>query len=192
MGRRKGQGARVEKHGIWTDGGRICSVIGRLLLVLAIFAVAIACGKSSAPAPPPVVHKIGEGVPVGDLLLTVNALRYPTSTPFTEPDPGKKFLGVDVTIKNTGSKRAHVFSRDMLFLKDGKGQRYIQDPTATSIAGTSPPDGDPFPGQEIHGTAGYQVPEDATGFQLIVDTTIMNQKFLVGGPPGNHAVIALR
>ena len=93
----------MEKHGIWTDGGcRICSAIGRLLLVLGIAAVAIACGKSSAPAPP-VVHHIGEGVPVGDLLVTVNALRYPTPTPFTEPDPRKKFLGVDVTIKNTGS-----------------------------------------------------------------------------------------
>ena len=80
----------------------------------------------------------------------------------------------------------------MLFLKDSKGQRYIQDPTATSIAGTFQLDGDPFPAQEVHGAVGYQVPEDATGFQLIVDTTIMNQKFLVGGPPGNHAIIALQ
>lgn len=40
--------------------------------------------------------------------------------------------------------------------------------------------------------AGYQVAADATGLQLIVDTTIQNNKFLVGGSQGNRAVIALQ
>ena len=61
--------------------------------------------------------------------------------------------------------------------------QYLQDLTATEVAGAAaPPDGIPYPGQKLHGQAGYQVAVHATGLTLIFDTTELTYKFLVGGP----------
>jgi hypothetical protein len=50
----------------------------------------------------------------------------------------------------------------------------------------------PYPAKDLSGTAGYQIADNATGLRLIFDTTIMNQKFLVGAPQGNEVVVALQ
>ena len=79
-----------------------------------------------------------------------------------------------------------------MFVKDSQGREYVEDPTATMVAGPAPPDGNPYPGKDLSGTAGYQIADDASALRLIFDTTIMNQKFLVGGPQGNEVVVALQ
>lgn len=173
-------------------GSRVCSAIGRLLLVLVIAGSAIACGGTSAPAPPPAIHHLGEAIPIGDLVLTVNSLSFPAPTAFAVPEPGKKFVGVDVTVQNKSNEQVNIFSRDVMFLKDSQGHRYVEDTVATSIAGTGPPDGDPYPGRSVRGVAGYQVPKDASGFQLTFDTTLMHRAFLHPGEAGKQAVVALQ
>lgn len=173
-------------------GCRVSAAIGRLLLVLVIAGSAIACGQKPAPAPPPVIHHLGEAIPIGDLVVTANSLSFPAPTPFAVPEPGKKFVGVDVTVQNKSNEQLNVFSRDVMFLKDGQGHRYVEDTVATSVAGTGPPDGDPLSGQAVRGVAGYQVPKDATGFTLTFDTTLMNRTFLHTGESGKQAVIALQ
>lgn len=130
-------------------GRRIYSAIGRLLLVLVIAGGAIACGKAAGPVEPAIIHHIGDAIPLGGLLFTVNSVSFPEPTEFTVPDPGKKFLGIDVTIKNAGEQRVNVFSRNLMIVKDSQGRQYNEDPTATSAAGKAPPDGDPFPGQQV-------------------------------------------
>ncbi len=173
-------------------GCHVSSSIGRLLFVLVIAGSAIACGQTPAPAPPPVIHHLGEAVPIGNLVVTANSLSFPAPTAFAVPEAGKKFVGVAVTIQNKSNEQLNVFSRDVMFLKDRQGHRYVEDTVATSVAGTGPPDGDPYPGQSVRGVAGYQVPTGATGFTLTFDTTLMNRTFLHTGEAGKQVVFALQ
>jgi hypothetical protein len=160
--------------------------------MLMIAAAVAACGGSGKAPPPPVVHHIGEPVQAGSLVLTVNSVSYPPATAYDTPDPGKKFLGVNVTIQNKAPENQVIFSRDVMFVADSQGRKYVEDQTATMVAGPAPPDGDPYPGKDLSGTAGYQIADDATGLRLIFDTTVMKQKFLVGGPRGDEIVVALQ
>ena len=58
----------------------------------------------------PVIYHIGQLVQVGSLVLTGDSVTYPPPTAYDTPDPGKKFLGVNVTIQNRGTENQVIFS----------------------------------------------------------------------------------
>jgi hypothetical protein len=43
-------------------------------------------------------------------VLTGDSVTYPPPTAYDTPDPGKKFLGVNVTIQNRGTENQVIFS----------------------------------------------------------------------------------
>lgn len=182
----------VERQGLRGGARRLLVAISRVLLMLVLVAAVAACGDAPEPPAPKIIYHIGQAIPVGPLVVTVNSVTHPPANEFQMPDSGKKFLGVNVTIKNKDTQPLMIFSRNIMFVRDSRGNQYTEDPTATMVAGTTPPDGDPYPDKEIHGTAGYQIPDNATGLTLVVDTTQMTYKFLVGGPQGDRAVVALQ
>lgn len=181
-----------KRKGFYDGKRRLLVGISRVLLTLVLIAAVAACGDAPEPPAPKVIYHIGQAIPVGPLVVTVNSVSHPAADEYDTPDPGKRFLGVNVTIENKDTQPLIIFSRDIMFVRDSHGNQYTEDPTATMVAGTAPPDGDPYPGKEIRGTAGYQIPDNATGLTLVVDTTEMTYKFLVGSSQGDRAVVALQ
>ncbi|MDR3563915.1 MAG: DUF4352 domain-containing protein, partial [Negativicutes bacterium] len=54
-------------------------------------------------------------------------------------------------------------------LKDSAGQTYSVDDSAEAASGGNSPLGDLAAGQTLRGQLGYQVPNDAKGFQFVFD-----------------------
>lgn len=107
---------------------------------------------------------IGEPVTIGDFILTVNDVMVLDSGGVVAPDEGNQFLGVEMTVENTGPD-AIGLSRALMMtrLEDADGQHYEIDLAATAIAifsGGFDPATEIGPGSEITGVAGFQVPDD--------------------------------
>lgn len=106
----------------------------------------------------------GEPVTVGDFILTVNDVMVLESGGIVAPDEGNQFLGVEMTIENTGTDQIGL-SRALLqtHLEDDDGEEYEIDLAATAVAifsGGFDAQAEIEPGAEITGIAGFQVPED--------------------------------
>jgi hypothetical protein len=106
----------------------------------------------------------GEPITVGDFVLTVNDVMVLDSGGVVAPDEGNQFLGVEMTIENTGTEPVGL-SRALLqtHLEDDDGEEYDIDLTATAVAifsGGFDAQAEIDPGAEITGVAGFQVPED--------------------------------
>jgi hypothetical protein len=106
----------------------------------------------------------GEPVTVGDFILTVNDVMVLDSGGVVAPDEGNQFLGVEMTVENTGSDEMGLARALMMTrLEDADGQRYDIDLAATAVAifsGGFDPETEISPGSEITGVAGFQVPDD--------------------------------
>jgi hypothetical protein len=117
-------------------------------------------------------YKIGDVIQVGDLTLVVNGISFPEPKEFFEPEEGKKFVAVDVTFENKGDKSASLFAMMQMSLKDDAGRDYSQDMSADISADSSAPNGEIVPGEKKRGLIGYQVPDDAKGFQFVFDASL--------------------
>ncbi len=111
----------------------------------------------------------GDIIEIGDLVLVVNGVTFPTGDDFTQPDDGKKFVVVDLSITNNTDSAQAVSSLLQMELKDTTGQSYEIDIMASVAAGGATPDGELAPGETIRGQVGYQVPVDAQGLIFVFD-----------------------
>lgn len=119
-------------------------------------------------------YKIGDVVQIGDITLVVNKFSDAKPTEYFKPDAGKKFVVVDVTFENKGSKAATVSSMLQMTLKDDTGQAYNIDLGAQSASGGKSPDGELAAGEKLRGQIGYQVPADAKGFEFVFDASLFS------------------
>lgn len=108
----------------------------------------------------------GDPVIIGDFILTVSDVMELDSGGVVAPDEGNKFLGVEMTVENTGTDSIGL-SQALLMtrLEDDDGEQYEVDLAATAIAifsGGYDPATEIGPGTEITGVAGFQVPEDVS------------------------------
>ena len=152
-----------------------------VLFVLAVFT--LACGSDAgvtaekvgdatemATAAPVVqVFEIGDIIQVGDLKLTVNEFTFTNGNDVFQPDPGKRFAYVDMTIENTGSSSASISTLMQMELKDSTGLSYDVDFSALTASDLSSIDGEIVPGEKTRGIAGFQVGNDANGFQFVFE-----------------------
>lgn len=106
----------------------------------------------------------GEPVTIDDFILTVNDVMVLDSGGVVAPDEGNQFLGVEMTVENTGSDEIGLARALMMTrLEDADGQQYDIDLAATAVAifsGGFDPETEISPGSEITGVAGFQVPDD--------------------------------
>ena len=117
---------------------------------------------------------IGDIIQIGDLTIVVNEVTSPGGDRFNQPDAGKKFVAVDVTLENIGSESENISSLLQMYMKDSTGQVYDEDFAATLAAGNSP-SGEIVPGEQIRGQVGFQVPEDAQDLVFVFDPDIFGE-----------------
>jgi len=118
------------------------------------------------------VYQVGDQIQIGDLILTVNKVDYPTGDEFNKPEPGKKFVVIDLTLINQGSKAVQISSLLQMSLKDATGQVYEVDLSASVAGNGSAPDGEIAPGEKVRGQVGFQVPEDAQELMFVFDADV--------------------
>jgi len=128
--------------------------------------------SSASQATLPGTYGIGDAFSLGDVTVTVNSAEMVEGGSFNTPDPGMKFLAVDISMENKGNEAIGV-GRFMPKLKDSTGQLYSIDLMATTAAGTIP-SGDIVPGEVMRGQYGFEVPEEATGLVLTFDLGMYN------------------
>lgn len=117
-------------------------------------------------------YNVGDVITMGTINITVNEVLYPAGDNFNKPDPGFKFLVVDLMIENTGTTAISVSSLLQMSIKDASSQKYNVDLMASVASGGSSPDGEIAPGEKLRGQVGFQVPENASGLVFVFDADV--------------------
>jgi len=117
-------------------------------------------------------YKVGDVISMGSTLLTVNEIQYPAGDDFSKPNPGNKYLVVDLTIENQGSEAISISTLLQMSLKDPGGKKFDVDFMASVASGGTSPDGEIAPGEKLRGQVGFQVPENAAGLVFVFDASV--------------------
>lgn len=117
---------------------------------------------------------VGDQIRIGDLVLIVHQVTYPPGDQFNKPEPGNKFVVIDLTLENKGSEDRHVSSLLQMYLKDEQGRKYELDLAATVASGGSTPDGEIAPGEKLRGQVGFQIPENAKNLVFVFDADVFD------------------
>lgn len=124
---------------------------------------------------PQQIFAVGDVVEIGDFSLVVNEVTEPQATDFFQPDEGKRFLGIDLTLENKTTEPVAVSTMLQMEVKDDTGQTYNLDIGAISAMDGTTPDGELAPGEKLRGQVGYQVPRDATGLMFVFDASVFGK-----------------
>ena len=95
---------------------------------------------------------------IGDAEVTANSCRVATSDVFP-PDPGNRYIVIDVTVVNTGDDAYNISSILQTDVRDADGRVYsvtVGPETSGTLDGTIPA------GDMLRGEAAFEVPEAAT------------------------------
>lgn len=129
------------------------------------------------------VFEIGEVVKMGDLHYAVNGIRFSVGSDFIKPDEGNKFLLIDISIKNIGSKFEGVSSLMMFKLVDEEGLSY--DIALADTKGQV--DGSIAPGRKLRGELAFEVPGDIENFELEINPDLLNNGLIIVNIPTSSA-----
>ena len=125
-----------------------------------------------AAVPTPSSYAVGDIIEMGDLTMVVLGWSTPPGDDFTQPEPGNRFIAVDLLFVNTGSAADSISSLLQMELKDADNRSYDIDVFAPSAAGAGSPEGEIAPGERIRGSVGFQAPTDAPGLQFVFDASV--------------------
>lgn len=117
-------------------------------------------------------YSIGNTIEVGEFTLTVNGMSSPPGEAFNVPDPGSRFVVVDLTIQNRSTAAVQVASLFQMSLKDRTGKIYDVNLKAFLASGGASPDGELAPGETVRGQVGFQVPQAAEGLVFVFDADV--------------------
>lgn len=167
------------------DAWEVCKMGKRwIFLLLAVFLVAgllVGCGETTTPervesdgsdeaAPVQAeVFAVGETVKMGDLSITVNAVREDSGVDFIKPKDGYIYYIVDCTLENHGGESEAISSLMMFSLADNEGYNHtvaIGPETQGSL------DGELAPGRKMRGEVAFEIPADAAGLELVFEPNV--------------------
>jgi len=118
----------------------------------------------------PVVGAIGGTLSNKTTAVTVNSVdvAFVSPNPYTQPEAGNHFIVVDVTIEAIGSE---VVSYNELDFEVGDAESYRYESGGVVGAGPDVGYGDLAPGEKIRGLIAFEIPDTATGLQLLYAPT---------------------
>jgi hypothetical protein len=152
-------------------------------------AAAEAATTTTAPAPGSAPTVAGPGVGAmavsGPFEVTLLAVEDPV-VPDDEifgPDPGNRFVGVELELRNTSSEVQSFSSLLSAEVVDGLGQSWT--PSLFAVSDRSQLDGDVPAGESRRGWIGFEVPEASTGLRLFINAEVFG-----GGAPAEFALDA--
>ena len=116
---------------------------------------------AAAPAP---VGGGGDEKVSGPVAVRLNGVQFSDRSNYVSPKEGMVFLALDVTLRTQRQQEVTAGSRATP-RKAATGAEYRRNRTAAS---KRPPESTLPPGKETRGELTYEVPKDATAFQLAV------------------------
>jgi hypothetical protein len=111
------------------------------------------------------VYSVGQSVDLGDVSFTVLSVRTLPAGPYSEPTAGHVLLAVNIEAVNNGQGPEVVSSLMQFSVRDATGLSYNQTIAEGSVGSL---DGFVAPGSKLRGEIVYEVPEGATGLQLVI------------------------
>ncbi len=119
------------------------------------------------------VYQVGDIISVNNTVLIVLGWDEPPGGDFNPPAEGKKYVAVDLLVANQGTRSFSVSPPFQMTLKDDSGQKYNVNAKANTASGVTPPRGEVNPGEQIRGKAGFQVPQEASGFTFVYEHNLI-------------------
>ncbi|WP_322822245.1 DUF4352 domain-containing protein [Chloroflexus sp.] len=127
-----------------------------------------------ADAAQPQVFNIGDVIGIDGLNLIVLGWQVVEGNSFAQPDPGQRFIAVEMVIVNQGDSPKSVSGVWQLSLKDAEFRKYTPDFSATVAIGDRQLGGVLVPGERLRGWTGFSIPEDARGLTLTFDSNLLS------------------
>ena len=131
---------------------------------------------------PPTVFATGEPVEAGDVELLLHGARSLTEGLPVRPDAGRRFVVLDLAVRNLSTAITEVDSEKQLTLKDSQGYSYTIHP-ATWSAIRSPVNGSFDGGQVKRGPIVFEIPHDAGGLTLVFEPLFGFGKVVIAVDP---------
>ncbi len=151
-------------------------------IALVILVSVAACGYATAALPADVAtpgasghYRVGDAAAIGNYVVTVDRVLYPSDLDGATPAQGMKFLVIDMTIKTVDTQNDRISPAAQMIVKDAQGTEYILDADvtpSTDMTTSQLPDTIPALGS-IHGEVAYQVPTGARGLQLVFNPSFV-------------------
>ncbi len=124
--------------------------------------------KVHTGAAAPAAFRIGDEVRLGTWSVKVYAVHDPQPQPpgvqIVVPRPGRRWVGVDVEVKNLGSEPDYVSALGCFSVRDA--QHHDGDEVLWSGVRPGPPDGEVEPNDARRGVLVFDVPRTARGLRL--------------------------
>ncbi len=107
---------------------------------------------------------LGDTVKMGDLIFTLNSIRWDQGSEFMKPDPGEKWIVFDCTIENAGDSATNISSLAMFSLYDEEHYSC----SMTIFADTKGSlDGELGAGRKMRGEIAFDVEEGQSKWEFI-------------------------
>ncbi|WP_327351183.1 DUF4352 domain-containing protein [Streptomyces sp. NBC_01304] len=122
--------------------------------------------------------KVGDTVAADGWELKVNEVIDPfvSDNQFTQPEAGKRFVVVDLTVKNTQDKARTASSLFTSELRDEEGRAYSR---SIVVGVDSAPDGELAPGEQRRGQMAFEVPTASKELRLDYTNGIFGHRVVI-------------
>lgn len=136
----------------------------------------IAEPQQAEPTQPPAPavqgsYKIGDVISLGDYVLVILGWDTVPGSEYNQPEAGNRFVAVEALVANNSAETLAVSTLLQMNLKDDTGQNYDASYLATMGLGGGGLDGQMVPGEVLRGYAGFEIPENAQGFEFAFDAS---------------------
>src|SRR5262245_9024735 len=126
---------------------------------------------------------VGASAVTGPFEVTLLTVEDPVvaTDEFLAPEPGNRFVGVELDVRNTSSASESFSSLLSAEIVDDQGQTWST--SLFAVSGRSSIDGDIRSGESCRGWIGFEVPEASTGLRLFVEGDVFG-----GGEPATFSL----
>ncbi len=110
---------------------------------------------------------VGEGIPLGKSVITVNEVQFSKGGQFSKPNIGNEWVNLNITIENKNTSQQYVTTLGQMFVRDLAGNSYqvaVTDKVMESPNNSL--DGAIIANSKRTGWVGFEIPTGSTGLQF--------------------------
>lgn len=122
------------------------------------------------------VFNIGEEIEYKNMKLTVNSVNFKSGYEYSNPDEGKEFVEINVTLENVGDSEESYNPYDFSMVSS-QGNKVDHDFETYSIEGGLS-DGDLIAGGKVTGNLVFEVPQNDEKLTLYYSPSIWSDKYV--------------
>lgn len=122
------------------------------------------------------VFNVGEEIEYKNMKLIVNSINFKSNYPYHNPDDGKEFIEVNVTLENLGDSETSYGTYDFSMVNSDGSKVDVDFQTYSIDGGLS--SAELIAGGKITGTLVFQVPQNDSKLTLYYSPSIWSDKYV--------------